>query len=858
MKKILSLFIVFIILYSNSLSALAITTEIVDDIDVMSESIENKEEKIYCSATLDDDFKSDSVIVVLKNKASLCFNDYVIDDFDLENIEEVNDLTFDTFCERKEEYQKFKENKSTVSLTNVYMGENFSSEENKYGFSNYHQILKINLSNKGKENVLSLIKKLEKREDVLVAHPNYIQKQDSVPNDTYYDNQWGSQRINLHNAWNITTGSKSVTVGIIDSGIKRAHSDLTDNVDTTLSKSFTGDNAPFTDSTGHGTNVAGIIGAIGNNQKGVAGVCWKVKLVSLKTGLDVALAIKALDYAEKNKIPIINYSMSINSDYLALKYAIQNYNGLFICSAGNGNLNVDSANADGYIYPSRYRLPNVISVAATDENNQLAVWGVVNGTRQASNYGSQSVNVAAPGNNLLTTHIGNTSDLYYIYQGGTSLSAPYVTGIAALIKSKYPSISNYGLRSAILDSVDKLSSLSGKVKTGGIVNAYKALNDVQNHKFTVVYNKNGGSGTNMSNTTVIYGIPTNLRENTYTSNTKGYKFAGWYAYRHSDNKWFYQGSSGNGWYVEGAQPNGYKKYLYKDQASIAHTSGTRNDTVTMYAQWIEPIKYNLVFMPNGGGESTQMPQQTITYGVNTKISANIYKKGEYHFIGWTANRKSDNKWYYSNGSDTGWFLEGSQPNGYTKYKYRDQATVAKTTAVDGDKVYLFAQWEINTYNVSFDSNGGNGAMSQITGVSGSPIKLSSNTFLRQNYSFLGWYICDDCGYWSYEDDSWETENTLNKKLYYDTDEVTYCAYIQGDNITAYAQWIKTDDIVLGDANLDGTIDIKDVSLIQLYLSNIVNISEANIAAADVNQNGVVDVNDATLIQLYISGNISGF
>lgn len=858
MKKLFSLIFVVILLCNSSLSALAITAESICDADLSSVNIDNHEEKIFCNATLDDDFMSDSVIVVLKNKDSLSFNNYTKDDFSLDDISGVRNLTSETFYKRKQEYQTLNKDKSTLSLSDVNMSDDLSLKNDGYNFSNYHQILKINLTDKSKENVLNLIKKLEERDDVLAAYPNYIQIQDSIPNDTYYNTQWGSKRINLPNAWNITTGSKNVMVGVIDSGIKRAHSDLTANVDTSLSKSFTGDNAPFTDSTGHGTQVAGIIGAVGNNQKGVAGVCWNIKLVSLKTGLDMSLAIEALDYAEDNNIPIVNYSMSFSCGDSAFKYALQNYSGLFICSAGNWNLNIDSAGTTEYIYPSRYRLPNVISVAAVNEDDQLATWNVVNGRLQASNFGSQSVSVAAPGNNLRTTHIGNTSGLYYIYQGGTSLAAPYVAGIAALIKSKYPSITSYGLRSAILDSVDKLSSLSGKVKTGGIVNAYKALNDVLNHKFTVVYNKNGGIGTNMSNTTVTYGIPTNLRMNTYTSNIKGYKFAGWYAYRQSDNKWFYQGPGGQGWYVEGSQPNGYKKYLYRDQASIAHTSGTRNDTVTMYAQWINPIKYNLVFMPNGGGASTQMPQQTITYGVNTKISANIYSKGGYHFTGWTANRKSDNKWYYSNGSDTGWFLEGNQPKGYTKYKYKDQATVAKTSAVDGDKVYLFAQWELNTYSISFDSNGGNGTMPQITGTSESPIMLSSNTFSKQNYSFVGWYICDEYGYWSFEDDCWEIESTLNKKLYYDTDKVTYFADRQGDNVIAYAQWIKTNTIVLGDVNLDGRIDIKDVSLIQMYLSDIVNISEANVVAADVNRNGKVDVNDATLIQEYISGNISGF
>lgn len=782
-----------------------------------------------------------------------------MNDFNLDYIASVNNLTSETFSDRKQEYQALTATETSLSTSAIDSVEDkvISGTNYDYDFSNFHQILKLNLSKKSKENVLNLIKKLEERDDVLVAHPNYIQEPDNVPNDTYYNSQWGSERINLPEAWNITTGNKNVTVGIIDSGIKRAHSDLTSNIDTTLSKSFTGDNAPFTDSNGHGTNVAGIIGAVGNNKKGIAGACWNIKLVSLKVGTDASNAIRAIEYADKNNIPILNYSNSVQNDYYALKCAIQNYRGLFVCSAGNKNKNIDNSNETEWVYPSKYHLSNMISVAAISENDKLADWGIYNGSIQASNYGSKSVNVAAPGNNLYTTHYGNTSDLYYIYQGGTSLSAPYVAGIAALIKSKYPTITNFGMRSAILDSVDKLKSLSGKVKTGGIVNAYKAINDVQNHKFTVVYNKNGGSGTTMGNTTVTYGIPTNLRANTYASNRRGYKFAGWYAHRKSDNKWYYEGSDGSGWYIEGSQPAGYSKKLYSNQALIAHTSGTRNDTVTMYAQWTEPIKYKFVFMPNGGSGPV-MPQQMISYGKNTSILKNTYKKLGFHFVGWTANRTSDNKWYYTNGSKTGWYVEGSQPSGYTKYKYRDQATVAKTSAVDGDKVYLFAQWEINTYTITYDSNGGSGNMSQISATSETPIMLTRNSFSKQEYSFLGWNLCDNYGYWSFEDDIWDTDSDLNKKLYYDTDVVNYFAEVQGDNVTAYAQWIKTDTIILGDANLDGIINIKDVSFIQRYLSQIVNMSEANIIAADVNNDGEVDVNDVTLIQQYISGGISEF
>lgn len=159
---------------------------------------------------------------------------------------------------------------------------NYIDDEIKEEYSSFHQMVEIKLNIKSKQNVLDVIHELEKRDDVLVAEPNYIIELDSssvVPNDTYVNKQWAIDKINLPSAWGITTGSKSVNVGIIDSGIKAAHSDLNANVDSTLSKSFV-DNSPLTDEFGHGTHVSGIVGAVGNNNRGISGACWDVNLIS--------------------------------------------------------------------------------------------------------------------------------------------------------------------------------------------------------------------------------------------------------------------------------------------------------------------------------------------------------------------------------------------------------------------------------------------------------------------------------------------------------------------------------------------------------------------------------------------------
>ena len=1076
MKKITALLLALILAVASAVPAFAETDQFFSSVSENKSAelvpVEAEEEKIYCDATLDDDFADDSVIVMLKNDVSLELNDYDKYDFNEVNAEKVEDLTsytVETIQEQRLQLNSLSVN-STATIDEAINDEIVDDYEDESGnnndYSSFHQIIKLDLKTKSKQAVLDAIDVLEDRDDVLMAEPDYITEICAVPNDSYYSKQWAANKINLPAAWNITTGSKAVTVGVIDTGIKRAHSDLTANVDATLSKSFV-DNAPFTDSNGHGTHVAGIIGAVGNNNRGISGTCWNIKLVSLKTktgeGGYVSDDIKAVEYAQSKGIDIINYSSSAG-DSQSFLIAIKNYDGLFVCSAGNDNKNIDNPPSGyTYLYPSVYKLSNVISVAATDENDVFGLLYTDEDGNHYSNYGKSSVNIAAPGCSIYSTYNGNTSDWYYAYMSGTSMAAPYVAGVAALIKSKYPTITNYGMRSAILDGSDKTSYLSGKVKSGARLNAYKAITDVPNHKFTVKYNKNGGTGSTMSDTAVTYGIPVNLKANTYSKT--GYKFKGWYAHRQSDNKWYYKGSGGTGWYVEGQQPSGYSKCLYVNKASIAHTSGTRGDVVTMYAQW-EPITYTLVFNPNGGqntmsqqkitygvntkisknlyvkngynfdgwtarrtsdnkwyytngsstgwyvegsepngytkfkynnqatiaktssvdgdkvymyaqwepitytlvfnpnggqntmsqqkitygvntkisknlyvksgynfdgwtarrtsdnkwyytnGSSTgwyvegtepdgytkfkyndqatiaktssvdgdkvymyaqwepitytlifdanggggphSMPQQNITYGQNTKISKNVYIKGGYYFDGWTARRTSDNKWYYTNGSSTGWYVEGTEPDGYTKFKYNDQATIAKTSSVDGDKVYMYAQWAPNSYTIKFDPGDGNGTMADITGYTDIPLTLSSNTFTKQNYSFLGWYLCDEYGYWSCTGDEWLDSGIINKKLYYNTDEVVYQADSDGDSVTAYAQWIKTDTIILGDANLDGEITVDDVTFIQKCLASLNNYSDANKVAADVNRDGEMDINDANLILQYVSGAITGF
>ena len=615
LKTLTSLLLSIIIILSSivSLSAAEIYNgEIVSEEGV----IINQEKKKICEATLDNNFEEDSVIVVFNNDTSLELHDFDKGDFSdigAKNVheltsytsEEIKDVCIDkaqTVMSASDTYATLSDNFELSSMNEVDFV-NYIDDEIKEEYSSFHQMIEIKLNIKSKQNVLDVIRELEKRDDVLVAEPNYIIELDSssvVPNDTYVNEQWAINKINLPSAWGIITGSKSVNVGIIDTGIKSTHSDLSANVDRTLSKSFI-DNSPLTDEYGHGTHVSGIVGAVGNNNRGISGACWNVNLISLKifdsTGNGNAGDLaEAINYAQANNIELLNFSGSFSVTKAfkikyceALREAITNYKGLLVCSAGNQAVNIDDPsiplndNSIYKIYPSRYTNSNIISVSATDEDDKL--WEV--GTLNGSSYGKTSVDLAAPGVDIYSTYNGDTSDEYYKNLTGTSMAAPYVAGVAALIKSKYPSISTAGIKKAILDSVDKLSDLSNKIKTGGRLNAYKALLAVENCKYTVAYNKNGGTGSNMASTTVTYGIPTKLAANSYIAPSSDKIFLGWYARRQSDNKWFYKGTDGSGWYTEGNQPSGYSKSLYRDETSVAHTTSVNNDLVTMYAQWID-------------------------------------------------------------------------------------------------------------------------------------------------------------------------------------------------------------------------------------------------------------------------------
>jgi hypothetical protein len=220
---------------------------------------------------------------------------------------------------------------------------------------------------------------------------------------------------------------------------------------------------------GHGTYCAGILGAVGNNGEGITGVCWNVRVMALKIFSEdngdsfVDAAIEALDYAVRMGASITSNSWVIGEYHQGLKNTIEaaNQDGvLFIGGAGN--------DGESYAYyPAGYNLNNIISVMATDANDQRSIWTPTRG----SNWGLTSVDLAAPGSNILSCGLGGG----YEFHGGTSAATPHVSGACALMWSVRPSLSHLEVKQIILDTVDELEALDGLCVTGGRLNIYNAI-----------------------------------------------------------------------------------------------------------------------------------------------------------------------------------------------------------------------------------------------------------------------------------------------------------------------------------------------------------------------------------------------
>jgi subtilisin family serine protease/subtilisin-like proprotein convertase family protein len=353
-------------------------------------------------------------------------------------------------------------------------------------------------------------------------HPNLAYQTLRTPNDPRFGDQYGLHNtgqfvpgfglgtsdadIDAPEAWDISIGTRDNVIAVIDTGVDYTHPDLALNmwrnpgetpndgvdndgngfVDDVFGWDFgENDNDPM-DVAGHGTQVAGVIGAVGNNNVGVTGVNWLVSIMALKIAdqfgnLSTAAIVAAHDYATMMIGRGINIVASNNSygAYLPAFYedfpqgvvaerdAIERFitaGGTFVTSAGNAGFDNDDPNVSHF--PSSYNIPGIITVAATDANDQLAGF---------SNYGVEEVELGAPGVLILTTTVGGG----YGFASGTSFSSPMVAGAVGLLKTVKPSASPVEIREALFNSVDPLPSLQGRVRSGGRLNVARAMQAIQ-------------------------------------------------------------------------------------------------------------------------------------------------------------------------------------------------------------------------------------------------------------------------------------------------------------------------------------------------------------------------------------------
>lgn len=395
-----------------------------------------------------------------------------------------------------------------------------------------NQVLRVKLS-EGK-SVKQAIAEHKTRKDprIVRVEPNYRVRALGMPNDAYFEYLWAMRNtgqtdgtinadIDAVSAWDITTGSDDVVVAVIDTGIDYRHPDIAANIwtnpDEAADNSYDDDRNGYIDDVhgynfvdgdgnvidknGHGTHCSGTIAGRGDNGVGVTGVNWRCKLMACRF-LDesgsgsVADAIEAINYAVANGANILSNSWGGGgySDALAAAIINAKNNGvLFVAAAGN-----DSADCDfSAQYPSSYNISNVIAVAATNCNDELAWF---------SNYGRNSVHLGAPGESVLSTVLNNE----YAYYSGTSMAAPHVAGVAALLLAHNPSMSLSELKTRLIWTGDPIDSLTGKTITERRLNAYNALTAspsltvmapntnktlVQEFDWTITWTSIGGSNT---------------------------------------------------------------------------------------------------------------------------------------------------------------------------------------------------------------------------------------------------------------------------------------------------------------------------------------------------------------------------
>lgn len=354
--------------------------------------------------------------------------------------------------------------------------------------------------------VRAAARRLARLPGVEYAEPNYYRYRDRTPNDADFGRLWGLENtgqrvarvdgtpgadISAPGGWEATVGSRAVGVAVVDDGIDYTHPDLAANVWRNPGESGSGGEANGVDDEGngwvddlrgwdfvgndsnpapaghdadHGTHVAGTIGAVGNDGTGITGVNWRVSLVPARVfdangATTITRLVNAYGYVAANAIPVVNGSYGGGGYSTTERKAIAASSGtLFVVAAGNSSRDNDATPT----YPCAYPLANVVCVAATDNRDRLASF---------SSYGSESVDLAAPGVSVHSTVRGGAYESW----DGTSMATPHVAGAAALLWAADRDATVAEVRERLLEGVDPVPALADLVATGGRLNVESSL-----------------------------------------------------------------------------------------------------------------------------------------------------------------------------------------------------------------------------------------------------------------------------------------------------------------------------------------------------------------------------------------------
>lgn len=392
-------------------------------------------------------------------------------------------------------------------------------------------IVLVSSSNPGTETIEALQSDLsgfflQIGEDPLaqIIEPDYLHFPTATPNDPNYTSLWGLHNtgqsggtndadIDAPETWDVLTDASDVFVAVIDTGVDRAHADLTANmwtnpleiagngvdddnngfIDDVNGWDFFDDDNDPTDTHSHGTHCAGTIGAAGNNGTGIVGVCWDVSMVGIRflgpTGGSTSDAIESVNYATTLGVDLTSNSWGGGGFSAALLQAIENGGSeeiLFIAAAGNESVDTDVTPH----YPSSYDSDTILSIAASDRNDDIASF---------SNWGDISVDLAAPGVTIYSTVLNGG----YGNKNGTSMATPHVSGAAALLLALAPDLTHLELRQLLMQSVDPVPAFSQNTVTGGRLNLRNAMNQLggpslRMTQFTVT-DTSGGNGNGIIN-----------------------------------------------------------------------------------------------------------------------------------------------------------------------------------------------------------------------------------------------------------------------------------------------------------------------------------------------------------------------